>query len=74
MPNYFDQVSHPFHCKNPQCGARFEIVLRSLICVNEIICPKCGAVEDIRESKRAGQIGKDFDMATELDNKLNEKK
>jgi hypothetical protein len=74
MPSYFDQLSHPFQCKNPQCREGFDKPLRSLVHANEVVCPKCGtAEEDIRESKRTGQIGKDFDTATQLDKKISEK-
>jgi transcription initiation factor IIE alpha subunit len=71
MPSYFDQLSHPFQCKNPQCRENFEKPLRSLVIVDEVVCPKCGSTQDIRESKRTGEIGKDFDTATELDKKNN---
>ncbi len=49
------------------CGETFKQVLRRLLQADEIICPKCGMAIDIRESKRTGEIGKDFDTATQLD-------
>jgi hydrogenase maturation factor HypF (carbamoyltransferase family) len=70
----FDQLQHEFACPNPKCGNRFKQVLRRLLHVNEVICPKCGTAIDIREAKRTGDIGKAFDTANQFDAQTAEKK
>ena len=74
MISYFDQMTHPFKCSNPKCGEPFKKPLRSLFHADEVVCPKCGATEDIRESKRAGSIGLDFHTASELDKQVSKEK
>jgi DNA-directed RNA polymerase subunit RPC12/RpoP len=66
MPiSYLDRMLHTFRCM--QCGHRFQKALRSLLSENEIYCPECGSAQDIRESKRNGEIGKLIDTAEQLD-------
>jgi DNA-directed RNA polymerase subunit RPC12/RpoP len=61
----FQQIIHPFRCQREGCGQPFGKRLSLLQRVDEVFCPKCGAAIDIRESKRTGAIGKDFDTANE---------
>jgi DNA-directed RNA polymerase subunit RPC12/RpoP len=65
--SYFDRIPYSFVCPSPNCGQQFELILRSLIQADEVTCPGCGAVIDIRESKRAGDLGLTFNDAGELD-------
>ena len=70
----FDEMKHEFVCENAECRETFKQILRSLLNTNEVICPKCGAAKDIRESKRHGPLGKDFDAASELDKQASKEK
>lgn len=74
MTSYFDKLLHTFHCENPKCGHVFQEVLRRLLKAKEVVCPKCGTAIDISESKRTGEIGKDFDTADQLDKQAAQKK
>jgi hypothetical protein len=67
MASAFDEHFHTFKCPNPQCGQVFEKTYRRLLYLNEIACPKCRAVINIRESKLTGEIGKWFDTCQQLD-------
>lgn len=67
MPSHFDSMTRQFKCENPQCGKLFEETLRGLIKPDKIFCPACGTAIDISESKRTGEIGLDFNTASELD-------
>ena len=74
MPvSYYDQMLYKFTCENAECGEVFQTVLRELVHVDKAFCPKCRTAIDIRESKRHGTIGKQFDTASELDKKAREK-
>ena len=65
MTSVFDLWRHEFHCS--RCLRSFQIVLRMLLQVSEVTCPRCGAEKDIRESKSTGEVGKDFRMAKRFD-------
>ena len=64
-----DEYLHQFRCEAPECRKTFKKVLRSLLHADEVVCPHCGTTIDIRESKSSGDIGRDFDMANDFDNK-----
>ena len=49
--SYLDEYMHQFTCDGPECRKTFKHVLRSLIEPDEVTCPYCGVVKDIRESK-----------------------
>jgi hypothetical protein len=74
MVSRFDEMLHTFRCENPQCGETFQHLLRRLLDLKEVVCPKCGTAIDIRESKRTGEIGLDFATASEIDKQRMEKK
>ncbi|MGO8840662.1 MAG: hypothetical protein ACLQF1_05840 [Methyloceanibacter sp.] len=61
--NAHEQIIHHFRCQ--RCGKKFDKRLSELQRVDEVSCPKCGTVIDVRESKSTGAIGKDFDTANE---------
>ena len=65
--SYFDRLPYSFVCPSPSCGRQFEQILRSLIGADEVTCPGCGAVIDIRETKRTGDLGLTLKNAGELD-------
>lgn len=65
--SYHDQMFHDFKCKSPKCGHLYKVILRQLLHADEVTCPKCGVKQDIREDKRTGEIGKEFDTANQLD-------
>jgi len=71
--SFFDQHSYTFKCERPECGKVFKQILRSLVYAKEVVCPKCGAVMDIREAKRHGDVGKALDTASELDKQARQK-
>ena len=73
MPSHFDQMSHSIKCSNAECGEIFQQTYRNLLQADEVSCPKCGTVQDIRESKRTGEIGSWFNTMAELDKKLDHK-
>ena len=56
--NAHEQIIHHFRCQ--RCGKKFDKRLSELQRVDEVSCPKCGTVIDVRESKSTGAIGKDF--------------
>jgi hypothetical protein len=65
--SYFDKLPYSFVCPSPNCGRQFEQILRSLVQADEVTCPGCGAVIDLRESKSTGDLGLTFNHASELD-------
>ena len=65
MTSVLDLWRHEFHCAT--CLRPFQFVLRTLLQVSEVTCPHCGTQMDIRESKSAGEVGKDFDVANRVD-------
>jgi hypothetical protein len=65
MSSHFDNSFYPFQCET--CAMRFHKVLRVLVDSNEVRCPRCRVLIDIHASKRAGDIGRAFVRATELD-------
>ena len=75
MPiSHFDKMLHTFTCENTKCSKTFQQVLRSLLNADKVICPECGTAIDIRESKRTGNIGIDFDAADQLDKQTRQEK
>lgn len=75
MPvSHFDQLFHTFRCQNTKCRELFNVVLRRLLEMDKVVCPKCGHPINIRESKKRGAIRKDFDTAQNLDIKAGQKK
>ncbi len=73
MISAFDDTTHTFTCENAQCGHRFNEFLRSLLHMEKVVCPECGTTKDIRESKRTGPVGLDFNTATEIDKQRSQK-
>jgi hypothetical protein len=67
MSSIYDEWLYDLDCANPKCRKRFQKILRSLVNVNEVPCPHCGTVIDIRESKSTGAIGHAFDTANQID-------
>jgi len=67
--SHFDTMSHEFECPKPECRHVFPETYRRLLKLDEVVCPKCGATIDIRESKRTGEVGSWINTVSELDKK-----
>ena len=67
MPSAYDERLYEFQCESPECTKPFQKILRSLVHVDEIACPHCGAEMDIQESKSVGSLREAFDEADQID-------
>jgi DNA-directed RNA polymerase subunit RPC12/RpoP len=65
MSSHFENTFFPFQCET--CGTRFKTVLRVLIELDAVRCPRCHGKVDIRESKRAGDISRALVTAAQQD-------
>jgi len=65
MSSHFDNSFYPFRCEN--CGTSFKKILRILVESDEVGCPRCRTIIDVRESKRTGDISRALDSAGEQD-------
>ena len=74
MASAFDEMQHTFTCSNAQCGERFQETIGRLVQLNEVVCPKCGTTEDIRESKRHGPIGLEINTTSNIEKERRKKK
>jgi len=63
----FDLHYCSFVCRHPRCRHDFRKSLRALSFLNEVACPRCGTIEDIRDEKTSGKISKAFETAAKLD-------
>jgi hypothetical protein len=65
--SYLDKLLYSFICPNMECGIQFTQLLRSLVEADQVRCPRCGTVIDIRQSKGGGEIGQIIQEAISLD-------
>jgi hydrogenase maturation factor HypF (carbamoyltransferase family) len=73
-PDYFQIMEHTLQCRRSECGEKFNEPLARLVYPNEFPCRKCGEPIDLREAKLHGELGKDFDTATQLNKQAMQKK
>jgi DNA-directed RNA polymerase subunit RPC12/RpoP len=65
MSSHFDNTFYLFRCAT--CGMRFKKILRVLVDSDEVRCPRCHAIIDIRDSKRIGDINEALAIAAQQD-------
>lgn len=63
----FDQMFFELECPNAKCGKQIKEVLSQFRDVDEIACPHCSVVVNLKADSIKGSLDKLFDTATELD-------
>jgi transcription elongation factor Elf1 len=67
MVSNLDKMFYPFQYTRPECGHKFQALLRDLIEAEVIFCPKCGVSQNLKVSKATGDLGSWLNVAGELD-------
>jgi hypothetical protein len=67
MPAKYVQLNYSFVCMEAECGRQFEVPLHALTRIDSVVCPTCGASQDIRESKATGDIAQIMSALTTIE-------